>query len=107
MVTAQGADPGQAISLNLEQQFQQIYFQTLVVHHEIKNSELISCGGYPIGKVHFPFIPFIRPSEIHSIITFHGKLSFKEVCFTWTASLGKILAMDNLWKNQAIIVDWC
>ncbi len=27
--------------------------------------------------------------------------------FVWTASLGKILMIDNLWKRRLVLLDWC
>jgi hypothetical protein len=27
--------------------------------------------------------------------------------FAWTAALGRILTVDNLWKRGLIVVDWC
>ncbi|KAG6713549.1 hypothetical protein I3842_05G158900 [Carya illinoinensis] len=36
-----------------------------------------------------------------------NKAALKAVFFTWTAPLGKILTMDNLWKCRVIVVDWC
>ena len=27
--------------------------------------------------------------------------------FIWTAPLGKVLTIDNLWKRQLVIMDWC
>jgi hypothetical protein len=35
------------------------------------------------------------------------KVSLKVLFFAWLAALGKILIMDNLWKQRTIVVDWC
>lgn len=34
-------------------------------------------------------------------------MSCKIALFGWTASLGKILTVDNLRKHGLIVIDWC
>jgi hypothetical protein len=35
------------------------------------------------------------------------KVPLRVAFFAWSAALGKILTMDNLWKRHVIVVDWC
>jgi hypothetical protein len=34
------------------------------------------------------------------------KVPLRVLFFTWLATLGKILTMDNLWKRYVIVVEW-
>ncbi len=35
------------------------------------------------------------------------KVPFKVSLFLWTATLGKIFAIDNLLKRRLLVLDWC
>ena len=36
-----------------------------------------------------------------------AKSSFRVAFFVWTAVLGTILTVDNLYKRKVLILDWC
>jgi hypothetical protein len=50
---------------------------------------LLACRDYPWKTVWKPHVP----SKVNFVI--------------WTASLGKVLTIDNLRKRQLVIMDWC
>ena len=37
----------------------------------------------------------------------HSKVPPRVAFFSWTAALGKILTIENLWYKGVVVVDWC
>jgi hypothetical protein len=36
-----------------------------------------------------------------------AKVPLRVAFFSWTATLGRLLTIDNLWKRHLILVNWC
>ena len=51
---------------------------------------------YPPNLVSFPWR-----------MIWHSKVPPRVAFFSWSASLGKILTIDNLRKRRVIVLDWC
>ncbi|XP_042954850.1 uncharacterized protein LOC122291257 [Carya illinoinensis] len=66
----------------------------------------IELGGL-IGSVGFMHRPTQNSPPFPWKCIWRSHMPSKVAFFTWTASLGKILTLDNLRKRGIIVMDWC
>ena len=52
----------------------------------------------------------LSPSRVISFpwkMVWQSKVPPRVAFFSWTAALGKILTIDNLWKRHLVVLEWC
>jgi hypothetical protein len=75
--------------------------------------EGIKCVGFQRERNHFEVKSFYKvlSNPIQSSFPWKSnwkvKVSLRAAFFVWTATLGKILTLDNLRERNIIVMEWC
>ena len=68
--------------------------------------KLVSSRGFKVSGYYHSISPSTGISFPWKMV-WQSKVPPRVAFFSWTAALGKILTIDNLWKRHFVVLEWC